>query len=593
MSSNSSLTLLRSFLREMFIYKKLLFLTILSIIGASITTLISPYIIGLTIDEYVLKGRFSELGYIVFILLITLIAQWFFTTLRGYITEVFSQRVLYNMRNKLFNKLLYLHIDFYKNKQIGDLVSRVINDTSTLNEVLVSGILNVIGDILTIIGVFIAMLVLSPRLTLVSMATIPLMIFVAKFFGTRLRHAYRETRERVAQLSSVVSESVAGIEAIKAFGREKSFVSEFDSVSRDTMRAYIRVAVLMGFFWPLMNLASILSVIIVLIYGGYLSLTGALSIGVLIAFIQYIQRFIQPINNITSMYDLLQSAFASLDRIYEVLRAQNVEEIDKGRGVDKLRGEIVFKNVWFEYEPGRPVLKNISFTIKPGELIALVGHTGAGKTTLVNLLMKFYKPVRGEILIDGVNIEEIKLEDLRRRISYVPQETYLFTGTVLDNIKIGKPGATDEEVIKICKELGIHDFIEKLPNGYYTDAGEAGRRLSVGEKQLISIARAMLRNPDIVILDEALSSIDPKTEEMIRKAIKKLMMNRTGIIVAHRLTITRDCSRILVLDNGEIVEDGTFDELLAKRGLFYELYVTQLKREKTLSEELLVEASSG
>jgi len=577
----------------MFIYKKLLFLTILSIIGASITTLISPYIIGLTIDEYVLKGRFSELGYIVFILLITLIAQWFFTTLRGYITEVFSQRVLYNMRNKLFNKLLYLHIDFYKNKQIGDLVSRVINDTSTLNEVLVSGILNVIGDILTIIGVFIAMLVLSPRLTLVSMATIPLMIFVAKFFGTRLRHAYRETRERVAQLSSVVSESVAGIEAIKAFGREKSFVSEFDSVSRDTMRAYIRVAVLMGFFWPLMNLASILSVIIVLIYGGYLSLTGALSIGVLIAFIQYIQRFIQPINNITSMYDLLQSAFASLDRIYEVLRAQNVEEIDKGRGVDKLRGEIVFKNVWFEYEPGRPVLKNISFTIKPGELIALVGHTGAGKTTLVNLLMKFYKPVRGEILIDGVNIEEIKLEDLRRRISYVPQETYLFTGTVLDNIKIGKPGATDEEVIKICKELGIHDFIEKLPNGYYTDAGEAGRRLSVGEKQLISIARAMLRNPDIVILDEALSSIDPKTEEMIRKAIKKLMMNRTGIIVAHRLTITRDCSRILVLDNGEIVEDGTFDELLAKRGLFYELYVTQLKREKTLSEELLVEASSG
>ncbi|MEM0380363.1 MAG: ABC transporter ATP-binding protein [Desulfurococcaceae archaeon] len=593
MSSNSSLTLLRSFLREMFIYKKLLFLTILSIIGASITTLISPYIIGLTIDEYVLKGRFSELGYIVFILLITLIAQWFFTTLRGYITEVFSQRVLYNMRNKLFNKLLYLHIDFYKNKQIGDLVSRVINDTSTLNEVLVSGILNVIGDILTIIGVFIAMLVLSPRLTLVSMATIPLMIFVAKFFGTRLRHAYRETRERVAQLSSVVSESVAGIEAIKAFGREKSFVSEFDSVSRDTMRAYIRVAVLMGFFWPLMNLASILSVIIVLIYGGYLSLTGALSIGVLIAFIQYIQRFIQPINNITSMYDLLQSAFASLDRIYEVLRAQNVEEIDKGRGVDKLRGEIVFRNVWFEYEPGRPVLKNISFTIKPGELIALVGHTGAGKTTLVNLLMKFYKPVRGEILIDGVNIEEIKLEDLRRRISYVPQETYLFTGTVLDNIKIGKPGATDEEVIKICKELGIHDFIEKLPNGYYTDAGEAGRRLSVGEKQLISIARAMLRNPDIVILDEALSSIDPKTEEMIRKAIKKLMMNRTGIIVAHRLTITRDCSRILVLDNGEIVEDGTFDELLAKRGLFYELYVTQLKREKTLSEELLVEASSG
>ncbi len=575
MSSKSSWLLLRRFMSEIFAYKKMLVLTILTIIGATTTTLAGPYLLGVAIDKYILPGRFNELPFIAILYLLALIGQWGFITARSLVIQVFGQKILFSIRNKLFNKLLRLHINFYKDKQVGDLVSRVINDTSTLNEVLVSGILSVIGDLLSLIGILIAMIILSPSLTLVSMASIPLMIIVAKYFGGRLRKAYKETREKIARISSVVSESLAGIEAIKAFGREENVMREFEHVSRETVKTYIRVAVLMGFFWPLMNLSSVLSMVIVIIYGGYLSLQGLISIGVVVAFIQYVQRFTQPINSLISMYDSLQSAFAALERIYEVLDAREYED-EEGLVIEKFRGEIVFDNVWFEYEPGKPVLKNINIEIRPGELIALVGHTGAGKTTLANLLLRFYDPVKGRILIDGIDIRNVKRKCLRSRISYVPQETYLFPGTVIDNIRIGRPDVSDEEVIRVCKELGIHEFIEKLPNGYYTDAGEAGKRLSVGEKQLIAIARAMLRNPDIVVLDEALSSVDPKTEEIIRRAIKKLMKGRTGIIIAHRLSIVNDVDRIIVLENGEIVEVGSFEELISRKGLFYRLYISQL-----------------
>lgn len=575
MNDRSSWILLKRFISEILVYKRMLLYTILAIIGTTITTLASPYLLGLAIDKYILPGRFNELPFIATLYLLTLIGQWIFITIRSYIIQVYGQKILFSMRNKLFDKLLRLKISFYKDKQVGDLVSRVINDTSTLNEVLVSGILSVIGDLFSLIGVLIVMFLLSPSLTLVSMITIPLMIVIAKYFGGKLRRAYKETREKIARISSIVGESLAGIEAIKAFGREDNVLKEFEQASRETVKTYIKVAVLMGFFWPLMQLSSILSIVVVIIYGGYLSLQGLISIGIVIAFIQYVQRFIQPINSLISMYDSLQSAFAALERIYEIIDVKEYE-YNEGIEIKRFKGNIVFENVWFEYESGKPVLKNINIEIRSGELVAIIGHTGAGKTTLVNLLLRFYDPVKGRIFIDGIDIRNIKREALRNRISYVPQETYLFPGTIMDNIRIGKPGASEEEIIKICKELGIHEFIEKLPNGYYTDAGEAGKKLSVGEKQLIAIARAMLRDPDIVVLDEALSSVDPKTEEIIRKAIKKLMKGRTGIIIAHRLSIVKDVDKIIVLDNGEIVEAGAFNELLKKRRTFYKFYVSQI-----------------
>jgi len=584
-SKASSWFLLRRFLKELLAYKKLLLLTFIAIIGSSITVLLTPYVLSIVIDKYIVPRDLSGFPYIAMVYLLLLIAQWGFNTLRNILIQIYGQRILYSIRNRLFNKLLTLSINFHKDKQVGDMVSRVINDTATLNEVLVSGILSVVGDLFSVIGIVIAMALLSPSLTLVALTSVPLMIFIAKYFGGKLRHAYKETRERIAQISSIVSENIAGIEVIKAFGREDKSIKEFENASRETVKSYIRIALLMGLFWPLMNLASILSMIIVLIYGGYLTITGAISIGVVVAFIQYVNRFTDPINNLISMYDSLQSAFASLERIYEIIDNQDVEK-DDGREIERFRGEIVLENVWFEYEPDKPVLKDINIRVEPGSLVALVGHTGAGKTTLVNLLLRFYEPVRGRILIDGVDIRDVKRSVLRKRISYVPQETYLFPGTVMDNIRIGRPDASDEEVIEICRKLGIHDFITKLPNGYYTDAGEAGRRLSVGEKQLISIARAMLRDPDIVVLDEALSSVDPKTEEVIRRAIKNLLTNRTGIIVAHRLTITHDCDKIIVLEDGMVVEEGSLRELLRKRGTFYKLYMDQIMKLKTVEKTL-------
>ncbi len=572
----SSMKLLRRFLSQVFSHRKLLVMVVISIIGASIASLAAPYILGIAIDKYIIPKRYDELPKIAGLYLLALMGQWLFSTMRTWYVQVFGQEVLYDLRNRALEKLLSSKIDYYKDKQVGDLVSRVINDTSTVNEVFVSGMLGSLGALISLIGIIGAMLILNVKLTLVALATVPLMVLIAKYFGGRMRRAYRDTREKIAKVSSIVEESVSGIETIKSYGREEQVKTEFKKASRETVKAYLKVAVYMGLFWPLMNLSTIISVAAVLIYGTYLVITGAATIGVVAAFTQYVQRFRGPINNVVSLYDSLQSALASLERIYNIIDGVETED-EQGITPEKFNGKIEFQHVWFEYLKDRPVLKDITFKINPGETIAIVGHTGAGKTTLVNLLMRFYDPTKGRILIDDIDLKSINRKRLRERIAYVPQETYFFPGTIMENIRIVKPNATREDVIQVCKKLGIHEYIEKLPKGYDTDAGEAGKRLSTGEKQLISLARAMLKEPDIVILDEALSSVDPATEELIRKAMKKLMEGRTSILIAHRLTMALDSDKIIVLDNGEIIEEGTPSELIEKRGQFYKLYSSQMK----------------
>lgn len=576
MADKSSIKLLRRFLGEAFTHRRTLILVLIAIVGSSLASLASPYILGYAIDRYIVPGKWEGLPVIAGIYLGALLAQWGFSTMRTWYVQVFGQKVLYDLRNRAFQRLLQGKIDYYKDKQTGDLVSRVINDTSIVNEVFISGLLGSLGSLLSLIGIIIAMLLLNVQLTLVALATVPLMVIAAKYFGGRMRRAYRETREKIAKVSSIVEESVSGIEAIKSYRQEEHVTREFDKAGRETIRAFLKVAIYMGLFWPLMNLATIISVAAVLIYGTYLVSIAATSIGVVAAFVQYVQRFRGPINNVVSLYDSLQSALASLERIYDIIDGVESEE-EGGLIIERLEGRIEYRNVYFEYEKGRPVLKNISFTVEPGESIAIVGETGAGKTTLVNLLMKFYLPTSGEILLDGIDIARINTRSLRSRIAYVPQETYLFPGTIMDNIRISKPEASDEEVVEICRTLGIHEFITRLPNGYETDAGEAGKRLSTGEKQLIAIARAMLKDPDIVILDEALSSVDPKTESLIRRAMNKLMKGRTSILIAHRLSMALEADRIIVLENGEIVEIGTPRELLERKGKFYSLYKAQME----------------
>ncbi|MEB3755434.1 MAG: ABC transporter ATP-binding protein/permease [Desulfurococcales archaeon] len=563
------------FVREAFKERRLLAVIVASIIGATLATLASPYILRIAIDEYIVPGKYAGLPMIAGLYLIALVLQWLFTTIQTYYVEKFGQSVLEELRARIHRKIIMANMDFFKDKKTGDLVSRIINDTGMVNDVLVSGLLGGIGSTLSLIGIIGAMFYLDVKLTLVVLLSVPVMVFVAKYFGGRIRTAYRQTRKEIARISSVVEEGVSGIETVKAFGRERKVEEEFEKASKGAVKAYIKVAFYMGLFWPLMNISSLLSIVLVLAYGGYLAYTGAISVGIVVAFIQYTQRFRGPINEVVSMYDSLQSALAALERIYEIIDDPNIETFE-GVKIEKLDGHVKFENVWFWYKEGKPVLKNINIDIPPGTTIALVGKTGAGKTTMANLIMRFYDPKRGHILYDGLVGIGINKQSLRSRISYVPQETYLFPGSIMENIKIAKPGSTDEEVINVCKQLGIHEFIERLPKGYETPAGEAGKLLSVGEKQLISIARAMLKNPDIVILDEALSSVDPKTESLVQHAILKLMEGRTSIIIAHRLTITRFADEILVLDNGEIIEHGGFKELLSREGKFYELYNLQI-----------------
>jgi len=571
----STLAILNRFLRDILSHRRRLIVVILMIIGASLTTLLSPYVLEVAIDKYILAGKYKELPFIATVYLIILLLQWVFISSRDWYINVFGQDILYDLRARLMEKSLKARTDFYKDRRTGDLVSRIINDTSFVNDILVSGLLGGIGDLGNLIGIIIAMSILEPKLTLIALVNVPIMVVIARYFGGRMRRVYRDTREKIARVSSIVEETVSGVETVRSYGRESLVEDEFKRASLDTYNAYMKATLYMGIFWPLMNISSMLSIVTVLAAGAYFIYIGVTTIGVVVAFIQYTQRFRGPINNIVSMYDSLQSALASLERIYEILDAD--EESDYGVEIERLDGRIEYRDVWFEYEPGNPVIKGVNLKIEPGETIALVGHTGAGKTTLVYLLLRFYDSKSGEILLDGINVKDIKRSSLRRRIGYVPQETYLFPGTILENIRMVKPYATREEVIEACKKLGIHEFIERLPNGYDTDAGEAGKRLSTGEKQLISLARAMLRDPDIIVLDEALSSIDPKTEEIVRRAMHRLLKDRTAIIIAHRLALAQDVDRIIVLEEGKIIEEGTFQRLMTRKGRFYKLYKMQEK----------------
>jgi len=571
-------------LRYLTPYKKWIAITIFAIIVVSVTKIASPYILGREIvSKYILRGDFYGFQTIILIFIGVQIANWIADTIRTYGLGKMGQSLLFRMRENLFSHLQELSFSFFDSSDIGDLISRVTNDTDAIGEAFTSGLVQVASDILSLLMIVIVMFSINIQLSLASLAVVPLIVAVALLFNSKFRAAYRMQRTKISTITSKLQESISGIREIQSFTREKDVMRDFRNANLENFQANLQATKVWGSFFPTIQLIQALGTGIVIIYGGWLAFNGALgsiedAVGTLITFVMYVGMFFGPIFDLTNFYNTVQSALVAAERIFEILDVKpEIEESEDAVELSEINGEIEFRNVTFGYKPENPVLHNVSFRIKPKETIALVGPTGAGKSTIIKLLCRFYDPQSGQILIDGHDLKKIKLKSLRKRMGIVLQETFLFSGTIMDNIRYGKINATKEEVIAAAKLVGAHEFIEKLPEGYNTKIGAGGAGLSAGQKQLISFARALLRDPAILILDEATSSIDPYTDLLIRKAMKVLLKNRTAIIIAHRLSTVRDADRILVIDNGKIVEEGSHEELIKKGGLYSHLYKMQFK----------------
>ena len=571
-------------LRYLIPYKKWIAIVIFAVIITSLTGIASPYILGREIiSRYILKGDLAGLQTVILIFIGIQVANWVANILRMYGLGKIGQSLLLKMRSDLFSHLQDLSFSFFDRSDSGDIISRVTNDTDAIGEAFTSGLVQVASDILSLFMIVIVMFSINVQLSLASMTVVPLIVAVAVMFHSKFRAAYRMQRTRISKVTSKLQESISGIREIQSFTRERDTIEDFRNVNLENFQANLQATKVWGSFFPTIQFIQALGSGIVILYGGWLAFNGMLgsmedAVGTLITFVMYVGMFFGPIFDLTNFYNTVQSALAAAERIFEMLDVEpEIKDSEDAVEIPSIKGDIEFRNVVFGYDPEHPVLHNVSFHVKPKETIALVGPTGAGKSTIVKMLCRFYDPQSGRILIDGYDIKKVKQKSLRRRMGIVLQETFLFSGTIMDNIKYGKIDATDEEAITAAKLVGVHQFIEKLPDGYNTRIGERGAGLSVGQKQLISFARALLRNPAILILDEATSSIDPYTDLLIRKAMKVLLRDRTSIIIAHRLSTVRDADRILVIDDGRIVEEGSHEELIKKGGLYSHLYEMQFK----------------
>jgi ATP-binding cassette subfamily B multidrug efflux pump len=495
------------------------------------------------------------------------------------LTTYVGQRVMYDLRMELFGHLQHLSITYFDRNPVGRLMTRVTSDVETLNELFSSGVVTIFGDVFTLVAIMGMMLAIDVRLALVTFAVIPLVWLTARIFRRRIREAFRDIRTRLARLNAYLQEQLSGMRIVQLFGREQASAKRFGRLNQEHLDAHLRSITVYAVFFPVVEVLTAVAMALLLWYGGLRTLHGTLTVGVLAAFIQYTRRFFQPLQDLSEKFNLLQSAMASSERVFSLLdEPVTVQEPARPVALPRpVRGLVRFEDVWFRYSPDGPwVLRDISFTAAPGRTIALVGATGAGKTTIVNLLLRFYDPERGRITVDGVDIRELSTADLRSVIGFVQQDLFLFTGDILHNLTLDAP-ITPEAARQAARRVGADRFIERLPAGYAHELGERGRSLSVGERQLLSFARALALDPRILVLDEATSSVDAEAEAQIQRAIAELMAGRTSIVVAHRLSTILHADEILVLHHGEIRERGSHRELLALGGLYDRLYQLQLR----------------
>jgi ATP-binding cassette subfamily B protein/subfamily B ATP-binding cassette protein MsbA len=537
-----------------------------------------PWLIGRAIDRFIFGGDPVGLAWTMLLLLGVYVVGTFAS--RGQLRQVgrVGQSILASLRERIFERLLRLPLGYFDRHPLGDLMSRVTNDVDTLNQLLSQGLTQLLGSFFSLIGIVVAMLVLDWRLALVCFTIIPVMLLVNVYFARRARRAFRTTRETVGSVTAGLQEEIVGIREAQAFNRTEENIERFRERNAANRAANVQAVAITSAFAPTIDVLSTLATAVVIGYGGYLVVSGTLTVGLLTAFLIYVQQFFRPIQLASQVYTQAQAALAGSERIYNILDEPPEPPDPPGTlELGSMKGRIEFENVTFAYEPGRPVLSDVDFTIEPGQTVALVGPTGAGKTTIANLIPRFYDVSAGAVRVDGHDVREVKRRSLREKIATVLQEPFLFSGTIAENIGYGKTDATRKEIEAAARAVSAHDFIAALPDGYDTRLGEGGGTLSQGQRQLVSFARAVLADPRILILDEATSNVDTRTEALIQEALSTLLQGRTSVVIAHRLSTIRNADLILVIEAGRIAERGTHTSLLAAGGLYADLYRRQFR----------------
>lgn len=557
-------------------------------IGAA-TQAIGPFLLGWSIDHVIAQGNLQ--GLLLLLLLLAAIYISGIWAIRGQILRVGSimQRLLAQLRQDIFVKIQSLPLSFFDRSEAGDLMSRLLNDVNTVNQAFGQTVAQMLGNLLSLVGIVIAMLAINLQLGLLSNLVVPLMIFTTGLFARWARAKFRVTRQTIGELSAKLEEDIGSVREAQAFNRVQLNIEEFDLLNAANRDANVQAVAITAAFLPSIDFLNTLATAGVLAYGGYLAVTGAATVGVVTSFLLYVQQFFRPIQILSQFYTQAQSAFAGLERIFLLLdEPSELKDAADASQMPPIRGEVAFDNVTFGYTPEQQVLKGINLEAQPGQTIALVGPTGAGKSTIINLILRFYDVSGGAVKIDGVDVRGVTQASLRRQIGIVLQDNILFSGTVAQNIAFGKPESTQAEIEAAAQLANVHEFITSLPQGYATQLGERGAPLSQGQRQLISIARAVLINPRILILDEATSSIDTRTEALVQTAIARLLQNRTSFVIAHRLSTVTQADQVLVIQQGNIAESGTHAELVAQKGVYANLYALQMSAANQIEDSVSI-----
>ncbi len=567
-------------------FKWALIVTVFLVIGYTLLGLVNPILLGRAIDVNILQSDLEGLRQTAVLMLVVFFSSAALQFTASFIMASVSQRMLKQIRTELFDHLQQLSLKFFDENQAGDLMSRLTNDIDAINRAISQNITQLIGNLLTVVGVVIVMVTLNLWLTLAAMIVTPIMFFVTGRIAILSRKNFRRLQGATGELNAVMEETISGQRAVKIFRQNRSAIQQFGQANDEVRNVGIRALTISMVLMPLMGAMGNMDVAVIIGIGGWLAVSGigGVTVGLIATFVNYVQRFTEPLRHISELYNSLQSALAGAERVFKILDTEpEMIDLPDALPVDDIAGDVRFENVSFSYVEDVPVMKKFNLHAKAGETIALVGPTGAGKTTTINLLSRFYDIDEGAIYIDNNEIKTLKVDDLRRSLGIVLQDNFLFSGTVMDNIRYGRLDATDEEVYEAARLANAETFIHRLPEGYNTQLSERASNLSQGQRQLLSIARAILANPKILILDEATSSVDTRTEKHIQEALLRLMEGRTAFVIAHRLSTIRNADQVLVINGGEIIERGTHHELLALRGFYYNLYMSQFKG-KTIEE---------